>query len=278
MIGDAEHRQVPERIEVHFGYAAPPRRLRKRNQRALVPQIADQAADVWPRIIDAADVVDDAPVVQAESRHVPVEIDVRQRGNDPVVPVAAQPEQRRVMGAGFLRQHDLAALFPLLHEFGQQLGRILQVGGHRDDGVAARLQEDMRQRAQRAKIAVIDDDLEMPVLLRDLPEHGQRFIGRFVVDQDDFVVVARQVPLHHGSDAGVKLADIFRLVETASGDTQQWHCMVSTEQHCTNRLAYTPPERRPQAAAGGQPYRFSPAPACKDAGSMDDNGANPRFL
>jgi hypothetical protein len=92
MVGDAQHRHVPKRVKIVLCESSLPRRLDKWEQRAIVPEVADEPAPIGVRIVDLTDVLDDAPVVEPESCRVRNKLDIREAVYDTVVGRAHQVE------------------------------------------------------------------------------------------------------------------------------------------------------------------------------------------
>jgi hypothetical protein len=146
VIGDAQHRHVVEAEEVVLRAAAVASRLHIRDLGPLVPEVADETAEIRVLLVRVPHQFDHVAVVEPESREVLDEFHIgRQRSDEAVVEPPRLAHQPRVAGAFLDADHDFVALFPLGNELWDELGRILEVGDDAHDGVASRLQESVER-------------------------------------------------------------------------------------------------------------------------------------
>ncbi len=128
----------------------------------------------------------------------------------------------RLAAADFHAHHDLAALLPFREELAQQLRRLLQVGHERNHRVAAGLEHAVKRRADMAKIAAVDDYLDMLVFRRQSPENRLRLVGGGVVDEDVLVAVSTQRG-EYFLDPPVTLFDIIFFVVAGRYNANEFH-------------------------------------------------------
>lgn len=93
MVGDAEHRQIPKRIEVIFGESALSDRLGEWDQCPLVAEIADKAAEVGIGVINPADILDNATIIEPKAGHVLDKFNLREPVDEVVISLANQKEE-----------------------------------------------------------------------------------------------------------------------------------------------------------------------------------------
>jgi len=162
-VGNAEHRHVVEGVEVVLALAALARGLIVEDLGVGKADLGDQAAEVRVGIVHGFDDVDYPAVIKPEAGEVFESLDRRQMPDQPVIALA-NPEHDRVLLAGSLDGQDRReAVFPLSDEFGNELGRILEIRHDTDGGVARGLVERVQGRADVAEVAGVDDDLDVGV-------------------------------------------------------------------------------------------------------------------
>ena len=174
---DAQHGDVVEGVEVVFGDAALAGGLVEVD--ALVGQadFGDDAAEVGVGVVEAADEVDDLAGVEAEAGVV---LDGFDGGEalDGVVVLLADPVQEAVLAGAALDAEDhLVAVFPGCDHLGDEVGRLLEVGGDADHDVSAGLHEGVDGGADVAEVAGVDDDFDVAVGGRDALEDGGGGVG-----------------------------------------------------------------------------------------------------
>ena len=108
-----------------------------------------------------------------------------------------------VVAFQLVARHEVVAVFGNHSiEFGNFLGRVLQVGIHRDDNVALRLVETAVERGTFPVVAAETDAAHVARLAMQFTDDFPRAVGRTVVDEDDFIRKAFR--LHHFLDPFVE--------------------------------------------------------------------------
>jgi len=184
--------------------------------------LCNHATEIGIGVVERLDDIDHAPVVEAESGEVFECLDRREPVDQAVV-APADPEHQRVLLAGPLNsQNHGEAVFPVSDEFGNELGRILEIRHDSDDGVAGRLVYRMEGRTDVAEVPGVDDDPDVGVLSGDALQNFDCAVRGGVVDENVLVGVAPQ-PGHHGLDPGVQLFDVVLFVVTTGDDADGLH-------------------------------------------------------
>ena len=170
MVDDPLHAEIVEAIQVVLGDAPDPLRLVVRNGRVLetrAPRRCRGNTDTDPA---AGAAPPRTPGRKARSRCCSGPASLPTAGRSRRSPSAGSANIAADSSLARLDpEHDLVAFAPLLQKRRDQLGRILQVGRHADDRVAAALQQRMVRRSDVPEVAGVDDDLDVPVARGDLP-------------------------------------------------------------------------------------------------------------
>ena len=93
----------------------------------------------------------------------------------------------------------------------EQLRRILEIAGQRKHRITPCLQQNVYARAHRAKVARIEDRLDVPVGGADLTENAPRSVARRIVDEDVLAAVGG-VLRHDVANRSVQPAHVLLLV------------------------------------------------------------------
>ena len=176
-VGDAQHGHVIERVEVVLGNAFQAAWLVEEDLFAGEADFRDHAAEVRVRIFEGLDDFADLAIKKPKAGEVLIGLNVR-HAIDHLVVLGADPEHQLVFIAGLLdAEHHLKALFPVADHFGNEFGRVLQIGNEADDGIAGGLAEGVMGGADVAEVARIGDDFDVGVFQGNLFEDFQRSVG-----------------------------------------------------------------------------------------------------
>ena len=107
-------------------------------------------------------------------------------------------------------------------ELRDQLGRVLQVGGEEDRGLALRLEQRVVGRADVAEIARVEDGLEPRLARGEQAQLVLGAVGRGVINDDDLVGVAGEFR-HRGLHARDEFLDVLGLVVGPGDDADKGH-------------------------------------------------------
>ena len=125
--------------------------------------------------------------------------------------------RERVVAFLFVARDEVVALFhDHSSQFGNLVGRVLQVGIHRDDDIALRDFEAAIQRRTLAVVAAKLDGSHDVCLSTDFLNHLPGTVGRTVVDENHFEREA--IGLHHALDPVVELGQRFFFVIQRNDD------------------------------------------------------------
>ena len=226
---DALARQVEHVEAVRLRFSRETRRTDHRQPDRLETDPGEQTPDEAVALLHRADRLVDFPVHQAKVTGVAGDLVAGELGRQPV----EQPRVHRAdrAGATALGDHSvyvLVALFPLADHLRDELGRVLQVGGHEHDGVGVDHIEAGRQPAVHPEVAGQLQDLEPRVRLVDLEQLVHRVVGRAVFD-DDRLEVVRRFGVEHDGQALGQLVDAFGFV-VGGNDTCDLHVHFHTFQ------------------------------------------------
>ena len=158
---------------------------------ALGAQLGHNAADEGCRILQVAQRLDKALVVQAKAGEL---LDLLAAAHllDELVVAAAQPVHDRVfLALGLAANDDFVALFPLGHKPGDHLHRVLEVGAHRDRAIAGGVDHAVVRAIKLTKVLDVEDGLDVLVLGADLPDDGTGAVLALIVDEQNLIVVVR---------------------------------------------------------------------------------------
>src|SRR5439155_17194995 len=122
-IGDAEHREVPKRVEIVLCESTLSGWLGKRDQCPFISKITDQSTKVGVRIVDLTDVFNHLPVVKTEPGSILDEFDIRKTIDRFVIRLPNKRKQGGLLGVYLLCQDDLVSPLPLTDELRDHLGR-----------------------------------------------------------------------------------------------------------------------------------------------------------
>ena len=156
--------------------------------------------------------VERAPVDEAEVACVPRDVDLGQTAKQAVEELRGQQLRPRLADALVAhRVDDRVPLAPAPRELECHLGRILEVGVHRDDRAAGRVVEPRGQRELVAEVAGETDELDARVALVERAHQLEAPVGAAVVHEHH---LGRPVEgLEHGNEAAVELLQRLALVE-----------------------------------------------------------------
>ncbi len=233
VVGEPEHRQIPEGEEVVLGEATAAGRLLEGDQGPRVAKVTDHPPQVGVGVLDLPDLFDHLAVIDPEAGHMLDQFDLRGSRDEGVVGRSDPVEELRFAAARLLGEDDGKPRLPLFDQLGDQRGGVLKIGGHGDDGLPTGLQHAVIDRADVPKIPIVDDDLEPLVEPRQLFESRHGAILRGVVDEDDFKIVAGEISFDDHHQVPVEISDILLLVVTSSDDAQQWPSTHGELSRCT---------------------------------------------
>ena len=158
---------------------------------ALGAQLGHDAADEGRRVLQVAQRLDKALVVQAKAGEL---LDLLAAAHllDELVVAAAQPVHDRVfLALGLAANDDFVALFPLGHKPGDHLHRVLEVGAHRDRAVAGGVDHAVVRAVELTEVLDVEDGPDVLVLGADLPDDGTGAVLALIVDEQNLIVVVR---------------------------------------------------------------------------------------
>ena len=125
--------------------------------------------------------------------------------------------RQRVVAFLLVARHEVVAVLgnhPI--EFGNLVGRVLQVGIHRDDDIALRLFEAAVERGTFAVVSAETDATHVWRLAVEFADDFPRAVGRAVVDENDFI--RKAFGLHHFLDPLVEFGERIGLVVKGNYD------------------------------------------------------------
>ena len=117
VIGDSQHGNIIQRVKIVFADSPFSRGLHVFDFVAGKADVGNQSPKIWVRIIDLSQFLDDATVIQAETRAVLEQLDVGNPVDEIVVHLADGKHQGRFFALALHAAHHLEALFPPLQEF-----------------------------------------------------------------------------------------------------------------------------------------------------------------
>ena len=207
-IGDAQHREVVQRVEVLAGDSPLAAVLVVFDPGDRKTEFGDDAAEIGVGIAEViADLVDDGAVVEAEAGEVLHDANVGEARDEAVIG-GADAEHEAVLVAGLLNGGDNGgAVLPGADHVGEELGGILEGGYEDPDGVALGLEEGVHAGAVGADVAGVDYDLYGGVLGGDLAEDADGVVGGGVVDEEVLKAILREAG-GDGHEAAMDLADV----------------------------------------------------------------------
>ncbi|MCY1530889.1 hypothetical protein D9M68_660960 [compost metagenome] len=234
MRGDAQHRDVVERVEVVLRDAALAARLVVGHLHRLEADFRHQAAKVGVGIVDPAKLLQHLPVVQAEAGEVLDQLDVGNARHGPVVGAADREHQARLVG-GRLDPHDqLGTVVPVLDEGLHQLRRVLEIGHQQDRSITACLQQPVVRRADVPEIPCVQDHLDVAIGSGHRAQDLRRSVGREVVDEQMLIRHALD-RLEDGARLAVHLLDVLFLVVAGGDDGDVFHEAEKTKRRWSTK-------------------------------------------
>ena len=109
-----------------------------------------------------------------------------------------QPVHPLFLLAGvFHADHDLVALFPLLHKDRDHFHRILEIRAHTHHTVAVGLFHAVDRRTGLSEIPGVEDRLDLFVFTAESPKKRLGIVPGMIVYKEDLVIIITEVPLHH---------------------------------------------------------------------------------
>src|ERR1700686_3402430 len=222
-LGDAEHSEVVERVEIILGLATLAALLLIQNFGVGKADFRNHASEVRVRIAKLAHEVDDLSIIQPKASKVLVGLDVVGETVDQSVKQFPNQEHRRRFAALMLDSNDdRNSLFPLFEQLGENFGRILKVGHKDNDGIAASLQERMHGGADVSEVTRVADNLDIRVGGSNFTEDIEGGVAGRVVDEDVLVAVFSEAQ-HQVTHAFVDFADITFLVKSGRNHADGFH-------------------------------------------------------
>jgi hypothetical protein len=222
VVGEAEHRDIEQRVEIVLGETARAPGLHERHAGHRVADLGDLPAQVGIGILARTEMLNQDAIIEAEAGEVEQQVDVRQPCHQLVVDLADEEEGGRFRTLVLHGGHGLPALFPKGDELLDGFRRILQVGGEEDHGIPRRLQDAMVGRTDVAEVAGIEDDLELWVGRGRLSQDLGRAVARAVVHDQVIPFILRELP-GHGADPPQEFLEVALLVVAAADDRDFFH-------------------------------------------------------
>ena len=190
----------------------------------------DHAAQEAVGLLELHDFEDDSPGHEPEVAGIGRDLHVGDFVDHLVAAAGDELLDPRFAGAGAaLRQDDVVALPPLFDHLMDELGRVLQIDVHDDDGVAARIVH-AGERGHRLAEAAGELEEFDPVVLGALGEDNVLgAIRRRIHRKDDFVVLgdlAQDRP-----NPAKELGDIFLFAEDGDNDAQEHGIWLTANGH-----------------------------------------------
>ena len=115
--------------------------------------------------------------------------------------------QARLFACGLDGGNDRKAFLPAGDHLGEELRRLLQIGGDSPDSVAIRLEEGVHGRAEMAEVTRIHDDLHLGKFRCHGAQHGDGAVVRGVIDKDVPVLILRH-RVHDRAGAAMEFANV----------------------------------------------------------------------
>ena len=226
--GDGKHGCIVQLVEVVAGLSGSPLRLVVGDLFPAVTQLRHDAAQEGRRVIQLPKHVDKVAVIKAE----PCEMfDLVHLGEalDPLVILAPEPVHEGIFRTvGLDANSDLISFFPCGDVLRDHLRRVLEVRRHEDGGVAGGLQHRVIRGVELAEVLRVKDGLDPFVRGAEDPDAVPCRVAGIVVDQDQFIIIARKLVPEHLRDRLRDGAYIFFLVVAGNYHTDLLHtCLQS---------------------------------------------------
>jgi len=217
-VGDAQHREVVERVKVLARDAARSPVLVVFDSGYGKAQFSDDSAEIGVRIAKiSSNSVDDRAIVEAESGEVLEDADVGEP-RDKAVIRGANTVHQAIFIAGFLDcSDDGGSVFPGADHVNEELRWVLEVGHKNSDGVALGLKKGVHAGAVGSDVAGIDDDLDGGVFGGHLAQDCNRVVSGGVVDEEVLEAIQREC-CANCHEATMDLADVELLVVAGGHD------------------------------------------------------------
>ena len=183
---------VYEAVKIVMGLASTAPGLLIGNLLALAAQLRHNAAYKGRGILQVAQYVYKAAIVQAEASKVLDLLHRRVLLDQLVIDAAQAIHDAALLAGGLHTVYDLIALLPILQKGGNHFHRVLEVCANRYDTVASGLEHTIVRAVELAEILHVEDGLDPFVSRTNLPQQRPGIVRGTIVDEENFIVVPGQ--------------------------------------------------------------------------------------